>query len=515
MNRQDTLIILDFGSQYTQLITRCVREQFVFSQQLPWNTDPEVLSRLNPKGIILSGGPASVNSPGAPKLPSYLPNLKIPLLGICYGMQLLADALDGQVIPSMEREYGSANLIVSKANALIPEGMHSVWMSHGDRINKLPPGFEILASTDNSPIAAMGDPDRHFYGVQFHPEVKHTSIGVDIIRRFLFEICQVSSTWTPESIIKESINQVRDQVGASRVLSAVSGGIDSSVATALVHRAIGSQLDAVFVDNGLLRKDEPEQVIHSFREILGIQLHSVPAKDQFFSDLKGITDPEEKRSRIGNRFIRIFENQARALGHPKFLVQGTIYPDVVESYSHDRAQTETIKTHHNVGGLPEEMNFKLVEPLRYLFKDEVRKLGIALGLPDSLVWRQPFPGPGLAIRCLGEVTPERVELVRAADAIFIAELNQAGLVKKAKEISQYFTVLLPIKTVGVMGDQRTYENVIALRAVSTDDFMTADWSRLPLELLARISNRIVNDVQGVNRVVYDITSKPPGTIEWE
>ena len=515
MKKQDSLVILDFGSQYTQLITRIVREQSVFSQQLPWNSDPEELTRLSPKGIILSGSPASVNLPDSPKLPSYLLPLKIPLLGICYGMQLLADALNGLVIPSVEREYGSANLVVSKANTLIPEGMHSVWMSHGDRISNLPPGFEILARTENSPIAAMGDPDRHYYGVQFHPEVKHTPIGVDIIRRFLFDICRVVPNWIPESIIEESVIQIRDQIGPSRVLSAVSGGIDSSVATALVHRAIGTQLDAVFVDTGLLRKDEPEQVVHTFRETLGVQLHSIPAKEHFFSDLKGITDPEEKRSLIGNRFIRIFEDLARALGHPKYLVQGTIYPDVVESYSHDRVQTETIKTHHNVGGLPEEMDFKLVEPLRYLFKDEVRKLGIALGLPDSLVWRQPFPGPGLAIRCLGDVTLDRVELLREADAIFIDELDQAGLVGKAKEISQFFAVLLPVKTVGVMGDQRTYENVIALRAVSTDDFMTADWSRLPLKLLAKISNRIVNEVQGVNRVVYDITSKPPGTIEWE
>ena len=515
MKTQDTLVILDFGSQYTQLITRRVRDQSVFSEQLPWNTDPKLITSLEPKGIILSGGPASVNLTDSPKLPTFLLNLKIPILGICYGMQLLAEALDGQVIPSLEREYGSTALFVPQANPLIPEGEHSVWMSHGDRIKKLPTGFQILASTNNSPIAAMGDPDRYYYGVQFHPEVKHTPIGVKIIRNFLFDICRIKPDWTPELIIKKCVNQIRNQVGSERVLSAVSGGVDSSVATALVHRAIGNQLDAVFVDTGLLRKDEPEGVIHAFKGTLGDQFHSVSAGNVFYSDLKGITDPEQKRSRIGARFIRIFEDQAKALGQPNYLVQGTIYPDVVESCSPDRAQTETIKTHHNVGGLPSEMDFELVEPLRYLFKDEVRKIGAALKLPDSLVWRQPFPGPGLAIRCLGEVTPERVNILRAADFIYLNELDLAGLGGKSTGISQYFAVLLPVKTVGVMGDQRTYENVIALRAVSTDDFMTADWSRLPLDLLAKISNRIVNEVQGVNRVVYDITSKPPGTIEWE
>ena len=411
-------------------------------------------------------------------------------------------------------------LEVSEENLLLPEGTHVAWMSHGDRIKKLPPGFTTLAKTENSPLAAMGDLTRKFYGVQFHPEVKHTPIGEEIVQNFLFNICRVNPGWTPESIIDQSIDQIKNQVGPSRVLSAASGGVDSSVATALVYKAIGTQLESVFVDTGLLRKDEQEQVILSFQESLGMHLHTIQAADLFFQDLKGITDPEQKRSKIGNRFIRIFEEQARALDHPEFLVQGTIYPDVVESYSADRVHTETIKTHHNVGGLPEEMDFKLVEPLRYLFKDEVRKIGKALGLPDSLVWRQPFPGPGLAIRCLGEVTQERVERLRAADNIFITELEKADLIRTSENssiqgTSQCFAVLLPVKTVGVMGDQRTYEDVIALRAVTTDDFMTADWSRLPAELLARISNRIVNEVPGVNRVVYDITSKPPGTIEWE
>jgi len=517
---QDTLVILDFGSQYTQLITRLVRDQSVFCQQLPWNANQSTVVDLNPRGIILSGGPASIYMDDAPTLPHYLLDLGVPLLGICYGMQALTHALNGEVIPSTDKEYGKSALEVSKENLLIPEGTHVAWMSHGDRIKTLPPGFVSLAKTENSPLAAMGDPTRQFYGVQFHPEVKHTPIGEEIVQNFLFDICCVNPRWTPESIIDQSIDQIKNQVGPSRVLSAASGGVDSSVATALVFKAIGTQLESVFVDTGLLRKDEQEQVILSFQESLGMPLHTIQAADLFFQDLKGITDPEQKRSKIGNRFIRIFEEQARALDHPDFLVQGTIYPDVVESYSADRVHTETIKTHHNVGGLPEEMDFKLVEPLRYLFKDEVRKIGKALGLPDSLVWRQPFPGPGLAIRCLGEVTQERVERLRAADNIFITELEKADLIRTSENssiqgTSQCFAVLLPVKTVGVMGDQRTYEDVIALRAVTTDDFMTADWSRLPAELLARISNRVVNEVPGVNRVVYDITSKPPGTIEWE
>ena len=517
---QDTLVILDFGSQYTQLITRLVRDQSVFCQQLPWNANQSTVVDLTPKGIILSGGPASIYLPDAPKLPHYLLKLGVPILGICYGMQALTHALGGEVIPSSEKEYGKSALEVREENLLLPEGTHTAWMSHGDRIKTLPPGFMSLAKTENSPLAAMGDPAKHFYGVQFHPEVKHTPIGEEIVRNFLFDICRVNPGWTPESIIDQSIDQIKNQVGPSRVLSAASGGVDSSVATALVYKAIGTQLESVFVDTGLLRKDEQKQVIFSFQESLGMHLHTVQAADLFFQDLKGITDPEQKRSKIGNRFIRIFEEQARSLNHPEFLVQGTIYPDVVESYSADRAHTETIKTHHNVGGLPEEMDFKLVEPLRYLFKDEVRKIGKALGLPNSLVWRQPFPGPGLAIRCLGEVTQKRVERLRAADNIFITELEKADLLRTSENsstqgTSQCFAVLLPVKTVGVMGDQRTYEDVIALRAVTTDDFMTADWSRLPAELLARISNRIVNEVPGVNRVVYDITSKPPGTIEWE
>jgi GMP synthase (glutamine-hydrolysing) len=516
----DSVTVLDFGSQYTQLISRVIRRQSVFCWQLPWNVGQDRVNEINPKGIILSGGPASIYSSNAPQLPDYLLALGIPILGICYGMQALAHMLGGEVVQSQEKEYGQTSLKVKEKNPLIPEGNHIVWMSHGDRIKTLPPGFDLLASTDNSPIAAMGDPDRDIYGVQFHPEVKHTPSGEKIINNFLQRICRVSPTWTPESIIDQAVHLIREQVGKSRVLAAVSGGVDSSVATALVHQAVGPQLDCVFVDTGLLRKGESKRVKEAFESTLGIQLRTVSAGELFLEKLSGITDPEQKRKIIGNLFIQIFEEQAHQLDHPDYLVQGTIYPDVVESTAPDRAQTETIKTHHNVGGLPENIRFKLVEPLRYLFKDEVRMIGVKIGLPDSLIWRQPFPGPGLAIRCIGEVTPERVERLRAADDIFTSELRKEDLLKfdittGNQGTSQCFAVLLPVKSVGVMGDQRTYEDVIALRAVTTDDFMTADWARLPEAILARIANRIVNEVPGVNRVVYDITSKPPGTIEWE
>jgi GMP synthase (glutamine-hydrolysing) len=517
---KDTVVILDFGSQYTQLITRCVREQSVYSLQLPWSVSAETISNIQPVGIILSGGPASIYSQNAPKLPPYLLTLQIPLLGICYGMQALAHALGGEITASTAREFGYTQLGVEVPNPLIPAGDHQVWMSHGDQITKLPPGFSQLATSGNTPLAAIGNLDRNFFGVQFHPEVKHTSIGVDIIKNFLFQICNISPNWTPASIIEASISQIKQEIGNAKVLSAVSGGVDSSVATALVHKAVGNQLDAIFVDTGLLRKDEVQSVNSALQENLHINLKTVPAADLYFQDLKGILDPEEKRTRIGNRFIRIFEEEARNLGTPEFLVQGTIYPDVVESAAPDRPESETIKTHHNVGGLPKNMSFRLIEPLRYLFKDEVRKIGEELGLPSCLVWRQPFPGPGLAIRCLGEVTSERVERLREADAIYLDVLEKEDLLHYNKDngiqgSSQAFAVLLPVKAVGVMGDQRTYEDVVALRAVTTDDFMTADWARFPSEILARISNRIVNEVKGINRVVYDITSKPPGTIEWE
>lgn len=526
----DSIAVLDFGSQYAQLIARRVREQQVYCELFAWNTPPEKVLGINPRGFILSGGPASVYEPQAPQMPGYVLESKLPVLGICYGMQLLTHALGGRVAPSTRREYGPAKVLTDVPNPLLPDGEQQVWMSHGDRLEKLPPGFEVLAHSGNSPLAAMGDRQRGYYGVQFHPEVRHTPRGTEIIRRFILEICQARPEWTPESIIKTSIERVRKQVGSSQVLAAVSGGVDSSVATALVHQAVGDQLAAVFVDTGLLRQGEPAQVVNAFQKSQGVELIRVNAVDIFMNALRGITEPEEKRRIIGELFIRTFERQARQLlvsqaGEQgkthKFLVQGTIYPDVVESSAPDRAQAARIKTHHNVGGLPAVMDFELVEPLRYLFKDEVRAVGLALGLPADLVWRQPFPGPGLAVRCLGEVTQQRLERLRAADAILIQELAEAGLLRMnqgneaAAGTAQAFAVLLPVRSVGVMGDQRTYQETVVLRAVTTEDFMTADWARLPADLLAKVSNRIVNEVDGINRVVYDITSKPPSTIEWE
>jgi GMP synthase (glutamine-hydrolysing) len=514
-----SLAILDFGSQYAQLIARRVRELHVYCELFPWNAPPETVLALRPKGFILSGGPASVYEENAPYILPYILESQLPILGICYGMGALTQALGGRVAPSTHREYGHAIVNPLSPNPLLPDTPFPAWMSHGDRMEAAPPGFAALARSDHSPIAAMADEARRYYGVQFHPEVRHTPDGAEILRRFAIDICAVGPTWTPESIISQSVARIRQQVGPARVLSAVSGGVDSSVATALVQKAVGEQLVAVFVDTGLLRQDEAAQVIRTFRGALGAELIVVDAADDYFQALVGVTEPEAKRRIIGEKFIRIFEAQARSVGLPRFLVQGTIYPDVVESAAPDRAQAARIKTHHNVGGLPEDMQFDLVEPLRYLFKDEVRAVGEALGLPAELVWRQPFPGPGLAVRCLGEVTPERIARLRAADAIFTGELAATGFLGRASttELSaaQAFAVLLPVRSVGVMGDYRTYQETIALRAVSTDDFMTADWTRLPPDLLARAASRIVNEVAGVNRVVYDITSKPPATIEWE
>jgi GMP synthase (glutamine-hydrolysing) len=513
----DSIAVLDFGSQYAQLIARRVREAHVYCELFAWNETQAKVMALKPKGFILSGGPASVYEPAAPKIPPYVIESQLPVLGICYGMQALSYALGGVVAPSSRREYGLAELESLLANPLLPEGIQPVWMSHGDRIERLPSGFISLASSTNSPYAAIGDLGRGYFGVQFHPEVRHTQGGSEILRRFAVEVCAAQPEWTPESIITESIQRIQAQVGRERVLSAVSGGVDSSVATTLVHRAVGDQLTAVFVDNGLLRLGEAAQVVKVFQATMGAELVAVDAVDEFMSALKGVSDPEQKRRIIGDKFIRIFETQARQTGRPRFLVQGTIYPDVVESSGPDRAQAARIKSHHNVGGLPVDMHFELVEPLRYLFKDEVRRVGEALGLPHDLIWRQPFPGPGLAVRCLGEVTPERLERLRRADAIFTGDLDAEGLLSMDGDegTAQSFAVLLPVRSVGVMGDNRTYQEVVALRAVTTDDFMTADWARLPHELLARIANRIVNEVDGVNRVVYDITSKPPATIEWE
>ncbi len=516
----DSIAILDFGSQYSQLIARRVREAQVYCELFPWNAPAERILAMHPRGFILSGGPASVYEENAPFLPDYVLEAQVPVLGICYGMQALTHSLGGRVAAAGEREYGPAEVETVCANPLLAQGQQPVWMSHGDRIEQPPAGFKVLARSANSPVAAMGDPQRGLYGVQFHPEVQHTPGGPEILRRFAVEVCGCRPDWTPESIIAQAVERVRAQVGDRQVLSAVSGGVDSSVATALVQKAIGSQLRAVFVDTGLLRQGERDQVEIAFRHSLGDQLAVADATQTFLSALEGVSEPEQKRKIIGATFIRVFEQEARRAGSPHFLVQGTIYPDVIESAAPERGQAQRIKSHHNVGGLPEDLSFELVEPLRYLFKDEVRRVGEALGLPAELVWRQPFPGPGLAVRCLGDITAGRLATLRAADAIFTDELTQAGLLGKntldaPESISQAFAVLLPVRSVGVMGDVRTYQEVIALRAVMTQDFMTATWAPLPYDLLGRAANRIVNEVQGVNRVVYDVTSKPPATIEWE
>jgi GMP synthase (glutamine-hydrolysing) len=527
----DSIAILDFGSQYAQIIARRVREAQVYCELFPWDAPMEKILAIQPKGFILSGGPKSVYAEGAPYIQDFIFKTGLPILGICYGMQALTHALGGQVDASAQREYGPAEIEPSMRGTML-DSISKVWMSHGDRITRMPEGFIALARSGNSPFAAIGDMKRKYFGVQFHPEVHHTPNGEKLLKHFVIEICGIKPNWTPRSIIEDAVERVRKQVGYKRVLAAVSGGVDSSVAAALVHKAIGDQLIAVFVDTGLLRKDEGEQVVSAFRNNLHAELIAVDANDEFLYALKAVSDPEEKRKVVGEKFIRVFERQAKQLGQAKFLVQGTIYPDVVESSAPDRNKAEKIKTHHNVGGLPEDMQFELVEPLRYLFKDEVRAVGEALGLPESLVWRQPFPGPGLTVRCLGEVTRERVYRLRAADAILIEELSKAGflgrrlfssstgrqtepLISAQPVVSQAFVVLLPVRSVGVMGDQRTYQEVAAIRAVTTEDFMTADWARLPHDLLAKVANRIVNEVDGINRVVYDITSKPPATIEWE
>lgn len=514
----DSIAILDYGSQYSQLIARRVRELQVYCELFPWDTNAEKVQSIQPRGYILSGGPFSVYEPNAPTLPDYVLRSALPVLGICYGMQMLTQALGGKVAAAGIREYGPAEVETVQPNPLLAPGTQLVWMSHGDRIETPPPGFHVLACSRNSPVAAMGDLQNRRFGVQFHPEVRHTPGGLEILRRFVIGVCGARQDWTPASIISSTVAHIRRRVGMQTVLSAVSGGVDSSVATALVQRAIGDRLAAIFVDTGMLRLGEREQVEAAFGGKLGKNLHVVDASQNFLSALAGVSEPERKRKIIGATFMDVFEKESRRLGERHFLVQGTIYPDVVESSAPDRANAEKIKTHHNVGGLPRHISFELLEPLRYLFKDEVRAVGEALGLPAEMVWRQPFPGPGLAVRCLGEITYERLERLRAADAIFTSELEQAGLLGKSageNQVAQAFAVLLPVRSVGVMGDQRTYQETVALRAVATDDFMTADWARLPADLLARAANRIVNEVKGVNRVVYDITTKPPATIEWE
>ena len=508
----DTIVVLDFGSQYSQLIARRVREVGVYSILLPWDIAWNEIERLRPKGIILSGGPASVYDPGAPSLPDWVLREDVPVLGICYGMQLIANALDGDVESAARREYGPASVSVALPCPLfhgLPTSL-DVWMSHGDHVTRLPTGFVGIASSMNAPIAGMSDGRR--FGIQFHPEVVHTPLGTDILRNFLVEICGCQTDWTPEHFIESAVRQIRETVGNGRVLLGLSGGVDSSVAAALIHQAIGDRLTPVFVDNGLLRQDEAKLVREVFGRAFGMSLVFVDASELFLSRLQGVEDPEEKRRIVGQEFIRVFESQAEIHGPFDFLAQGTLYPDVIESTAPDTKAAVKIKTHHNVGGLPADLRFALVEPLRYLFKDEVRRVGISLGLPAEIVNRQPFPGPGLAVRIIGEVTPEDLDLLRGADTVVREEIDRLG---EGSDVWQYFAVLLPVRTVGVMGDYRTYGRVCAVRAVTSEDAMTADWARLPYETLARISNRIVNEVHGITRVVYDISPKPPATIEWE
>lgn len=508
----DTVVVLDFGSQYSQLIVRRVRELGVYAELLPCDAPQEEIARLQPAAFILSGGPASVYDPGAPQLPPYVLLNEMPVLGICYGLQLLTRAYGGTVEPSTHREFGPST-VRRVADSPIFEGLTGelpVWMSHGDRVTGVPEGFEVLAVSDNAPVAAMGRGP--VLGIQFHPEVAHTPQGKEVLSNFLFNVAGMRATWTPAAFIETAVHQIREAVGDGRVLCGLSGGVDSSVAAALVHRAIGDRLVCLLVDNGLLREREAGEVVETFGRNMHMNLVAVDASERFLGALAGVSEPEEKRKRIGETFIRVFEQEAAKLGQFDFLAQGTVYPDVIESASPERPSAARIKTHHNVGGLPKDLRFKLVEPLRYLFKDEVRQVGLELGLPEEIVWRHPFPGPGLAVRVLGEITRERLETLRAADAILRAELRAADLMR---ETWQAFTVLLPVRSVGVMGDNRTYADAVAIRAVTSVDGMTADWAKLPYEVLGRISSRIVNEVAHVNRVVYDITSKPPATIEWE
>ena len=508
----DTVVVLDFGSQYSQLITRRIREAGVYSILLPWDTSWEEIARLRPKGIILSGGPASVYDEGAPSLPAWVLREDVPVLGICYGMQLIASALDGGVEPATRREYGPAKIEVTQSYPLfrdLPASL-DVWMSHGDHVTRLPTGYVGIARSSNAPIAGMTDGRR--YGIQFHPEVVHTPLGRDLLRNFLVDVCNCRTEWTAEHFIDSAVRQIRETVGDGRVLLGLSGGVDSSVAAALIHRAIGDRLTPVFVDNGLLRLGEADLVRDVFGRAFGMNLVFVDASERFLDRLEGVADPEEKRRIVGDEFIRTFESQAAVHGPFDFLAQGTLYPDVIESTAPDTKSAMKIKTHHNVGGLPTDLTFSLVEPLRYLFKDEVREVGRALGLPAEIVERQPFPGPGLAVRIIGEITRNDLDLLRRADAVVREEVDGLG---DGTQVWQYFAVLLPVRTVGVMGDYRTYGRVCAVRAVTSEDAMTADWARLPYDALARISNRIVNEVDGITRVVYDVSSKPPATIEWE